>query len=422
MSSEVIRRRTNGKSASDVAPVIGIAALSPIDSVVLRKDSIRVIRGCTPGGESLGGYAGLVTDRTLEEVFPNGKRRPDSPLIYSAEHLEHIQDGDVLKLDFRKGYIQSQYRVNSPNNVIFATDQCNSNCIMCSQPPKDIDDSETVREHLRLVSLIPRWTPELGITGGEPTVLGEGLFRILEACREQLPDTRLHMLTNGRLFCYRWFAERLARVNHPNLTLGIPLYSDLAAMHDYVVQARDAFDQTMVGFHNLARYRQHIEIRIVIHKQTYRRLPQLAEFIYRNCPFAEHVALMGLELMGYTKKNLSQLWIDPVDYQDQLEEAVMYLSWAGMHVSIYNHQLCVLRNRLWPSARKSISDFKNIYLEECQQCSVLDRCGGLFKSAEQIHSRHIAPIPRAGHVDMETKIVFAQSDTERRGTGRGGSV
>ena len=392
MSSEVIRRRTNGKSTSDVAPVIGIAALSPVDSVALRKDSIRVIRGYTPGGESLWGYAGLVSDRTLDEVFPNGKSRSDSPSIYSTEHLQHIQEGDVLKLEFRKGYVQSLYRVNSPNNVIFVTDQCNSNCLMCSQPPKDIDDSESVREHLRLVGLIPRSTRELGITGGEPTLLREGLFRILEACREQLPDTRLHMLTNGRLFYYRSFAERLARVNHPNLTLGIPLYSDLASVHDYVVQAKDAFDQTMVGLHNLARCRQHTEIRIVIHKETYQRLPQLAEFIYRNCPFAEHVALMGLELMGYTKRNLSLLWIDPVDYQDQLEEAVTYLSWAGMHVSIYNHQLCVLRNSLWPYARKSISDFKNIYLNECQQCSVLDQCGGLFKSAEQIHSSYIAPI------------------------------
>ncbi len=200
------------------------------------------------------------------------------------------------------------------------------------------------------------------------------------------------MLTNGRLFYYRWFAERLARVSHPNLILGIPLYSNLAGLHDYVVQAKGAFDQTMVGLHNLARYQQRIEIRVVIHKQTYQRLPELAEFIYRNCPFAQHVALMGLELMGYTKRNLPLLWIDPIEYQDQLEAAVTYLSWAGMHVSIYNHQLCVLKKHLWPYARKSISDFKNIYLDECQQCAVLDRCGGLFKSAEQIHSKHIASV------------------------------
>jgi hypothetical protein len=101
---------------------------------------------------------------------------------------------------------------------------------------------------------------------------------------------------------------------------------------------------------------------------------------------------MGLELMGYTKTNLKELWIDPVEYQPQLEAAVDSLAWAGMNVSIYNHQLCVIPRRLWPYARKSISDFKNIYLDECQECSVLDQCGGLFKSAERIHSAHIAPV------------------------------
>lgn len=245
---------------------------------------------------------------------------------------------------------------------------------------------------MRLLSLIPPTTRDLCITGGEPTLLGEGLLRIVSACKEMLPVTRLHMLTNGRLFYYRDAARQLAAVGHPNLTLGIPLYSDHAAMHDYVVQARGAFDQTMVGLHNLARFRQPVEIRVVIHKGTVERLPQLAEFIYRNCPFAAHVALMGLELMGYVKTNLKALWIDPLDYHPQLEAAVRFLSSAGMNVSIYNHQLCVLPRALWPFSRKSISDFKNVYLDECRECSVLERCGGLFKSGERIHSRGIAAI------------------------------
>ncbi len=391
MATEVIRRRTYGKSVTESGPVIAIAAVSPF-AKELRRDYIRVIGRKIPHGEQLSGYAGILTDLSLEDLFPDERGRSGRPVIFSAEHLDFIQDGDVLKLDFSRGYVQSLYRVKSSHNTIFATDRCNSNCIMCSQPPKDVDDSHLTEEHLRLVSLIPKEALQLGITGGEPTLLGDGLFRILETCRDNLPNTRLHMLTNGRLFYYRSFAERLARVNHPNLTLGIPLYSDLAHHHDYVVQAKSAFDQTMVGLHNLARYRQRIEIRVVIHKQTYEHLPQLAQFIYRNCPFAGHVALMGLELMGYTKPNLHMLWIDPVDYQDQLEEAVQHLSWAGMHVSIYNHPLCVLKRSLWPYARKSISDYKNIYLDECQRCTVLEKCGGLFKSGERIHSEHIAPI------------------------------
>jgi hypothetical protein len=57
-----------------------------------------------------------------------------------------------------------------------------------------------------------------------------------------------------------------------------------------------------------------------------------------------------------------------------------------------NHQLCVLRRPLWRFARKSISDFKKIYLDACQECAVLEDCGGLFKSGEQIQSQHIKPM------------------------------
>jgi His-Xaa-Ser system radical SAM maturase HxsC len=390
VTAEVIRRHTYGTARENVAAFIGIATTRDV-SIRSRGDYVRVIADGGRGSD-LSGYGAVLTSLEPDVLSPTWEVGDWAPLIHSAEHLEHIQDGDVLRLDFRRGYVRSLYRVGSPHNVIFATDRCNSNCLMCSQPPKESDESGLVAEHLRLIQLIPPTTRVLGITGGEPTLLGDGLLRVIAACRERLPVTKLHMLTNGRRFSYRSFAADLASVGHPDLTLGVPLYSDDAAVHDYVVQAEGAFEQTMVGLHNLARYKQRVEIRIVVHRQTYERLPKLAEFIYRNCPFTAHVALMGLELMGYTKTNLKELWIDPVEYQPQLEAAVDSLVWGGMNVSIYNHQLCVIPRRLWPYARKSISDFKNIYLDECQRCSVRDQCGGLFKSGEQIHSKHIAAI------------------------------
>ena len=105
---------------------------------------------------------------------------------------------------------------------------------------------------------------------------------------------------------------------------------------DYVVQARGAFDQTIQGLHRLAQYEQPVEIRVVLHKLTIPRLYDLAHFIYRNLPFARHVALMGLEITGFTRPNLNKLWIDPYEYQTELPRAVEYLAIRGMNVSIYN--------------------------------------------------------------------------------------
>ena len=207
--------------------------------------------------------------------------------------------------------------------------------------------------------------------------------------------TYLHMLTNGRVFAWPGYTAQLAAIKHPNLVLGIPLYSDDSTTHDYVVQAKGAFDQTVLGLHQAARYGLRIEVRVVLHAITIPRLPQLAEYIYRNLTFVEHVALMGLENIGYAPRNMSELWIDPHDYQDQLESAVETLSTRMMNVSIYNHQLCVLRESLWKFARKSISDWKNIYLDECQTCGVREQCGGFFQWATKLHSEYIHPVPLA---------------------------
>ena len=241
-------------------------------------------------------------------------------------------------------------------------------------------------------------TRELGITGGEPALLGNGLVELLNACKTHLPQTAIHILTNGRLFRDIEFCRALSSIEHPDLMLGIPLYSDISYRHDHVVQADGAFDETIRGLLNLARFQVPIEIRVVLHRDTVDRLPQLARFITRNLPFASHVALMGLEMMGFARANLPALWIDPADYQPQLRAAVEHFDRHGMSVSIYNHQLCVLDHDLWPFARKSISDWKNEYLPECDRCAVRADCGGFFASSSLRRSDHIQAIEAAASI------------------------
>lgn len=157
-------------------------------------------------------------------------------------------------------------------------------------------------------------------------------------------------------------------VGHLDLMVGVPLYSDIDQRHDYIVQAEGAFDETLLGLQHLALCGVPIEIRVVIHKETFRRLPHLARFIYRNLTFAAHVAFMGLEMIGFARANASELWIDPADYGCELEEAVLDLATTGLSVSIYNHQLCTLPTVLWPFCRQSISDWKEDEVPAAQLC------------------------------------------------------
>jgi His-Xaa-Ser system radical SAM maturase HxsC len=262
---------------------------------------------------------------------------------------------------------------------------------MCSQPPKPNDDSWLLDEMIRVIPLIDVETKEIGFTGGEPTLAGERFFTILSLCRSYLPRTSVHVLSNGRKFSEASFAEKYASIGHPDMMVGIPLYSDLSSLHDYVVQADGAYDETLKGILNLKMLGQRVEIRVVLHKQTYERLPQLAEFIARNLVFVDQVVLMGMEQMGFAKTNIKDLWVDPYDYQDELFRACNILTRFRIHTSIYNQQLCVLDRRLWHLARKSISDWKNEYLPSCASCVQLGNCGGFFSSTLARPSEHVAP-------------------------------
>lgn len=327
-------------------------------------------------------------DCILSKADPDDKRLA-YPAICKIPSFDHLKEGDIVVAS-PEGNIRTLYRANSIHNTLVATERCNSNCLMCSQPPKDRDDIQRLFGiYEQLIPLIPASCPELLISGGEPTLMGERFFHLLELIKTNLPATEVHVLTNGRSFAWNNLAERLGALDYHRLMLGIPVYADYYQLHDYIVQARDAFHQTVLGLHNLARYDQRIEIRVVLHAQTIPRLHKLARFIYKNLPFAEQVVFMGLEYTGYTPHNEERLWIDPFDYKSELTDAVEFLACQGMTVSIYNTPLCILPNSLWCYAKKSISDWKQSYLPECIQCSKLDDCGGFFTWNLKKPSAHI---------------------------------
>lgn len=315
----------------------------------------------------------------------------DRPYILVAGDAD-IESGDVLEFRSSRRRISIQYRRGDLGNVLFATERCNNFCLMCSQPPRDIDDGWREQAMRNLVDLVDPDEQSLGISGGEPTLLGDGLVRVVRYCADVLPRTHLHVLSNGRRFTDRAYAAAFESL-HPALTWGIPLYGDTYRLHDYVVQAPGAFADTMRGLYALFDAGQRIEIRVVLVKPAVERLQALARYIHRNLPFVEHVALMGMEPIGFAKANRETLWIDPVDAVPAIVATVDELAGHGHAVSLYNLPLCVLPRPLWEYARRSISTWKQSYLPSCEGCAVRARCGGFFQWVTPgWTSRAIAPL------------------------------
>ncbi len=314
------------------------------------------------------------------------------PYIELPPALGYLREGDVVWVDFSRKRLRTLYRRSSRFNYFLLAERCDHYCLMCSQPPKNVSDDWLLDSVFAAIPFIATETPFIGITGGEPTLLGERFLELIRRLKSYLPQTAVHILSNGKKFADEHFCAAYAGIGHNALTVGIPIYSDLSSTHDYVVQCDGAFDAAVQGILELKRRRMMVEIRIVISKQTYQRLPQFAEFIYRNLTFVDHVAFMGLEITGFAKANLDDLWIDPIDYAAELAVAASYLRRRGLNVSIYNHQLCTLDPRVWPIAKKSISDWKNEYLPVCDSCSAKEECGGFFATSTLRRSRAIAPL------------------------------
>jgi His-Xaa-Ser system radical SAM maturase HxsC len=315
--------------------------------------------------------------------------QPSAVTVLGQEFL-YLGDADVVALS--EGRLRSLYRARSLHNSLLLTERCNNYCLMCSQPPKRANDDWILEEAFEAVRLIPKTTASLGLTGGEPTLYGQRFIEFVRHIKHWLPHTSLHILSNGRSFHDRAFAAQYARIAHPDVMLGIPLYSADPARHDYVVQAQGAFDETIRGILNLKEFGQKVEIRVVLHKQTTLTLLELAQFITRNLLFVDHVALMGLEMTGFTLANLPALWIDPAEYRQELAAAVEHLNAARIRTSVYNLPLCLIEPVLEANYVKSISDWKNEFPPECVPCRRKGECGGFFSSALQHgYSQSIRP-------------------------------
>lgn len=324
------------------------------------------------------GYAATIT--ALSDIQPKGK------VIGRVQDCSAFNDGDVVLLN-EKGEIIFHYEINSLHNAIFATGKCNHRCIMCPQPPVN-EEPDLYDFNSKIISLCSPDTKEFGITGGEPTLVGDKLFQYLKQIKKRMPNAAINILSNGVRFADKSYAAKLAACKCKDLQVDIPLFSDIASIHNKIVGAH-TFYKTVQGLYNLAIFHQKVGIRVVVHKQTYERLPQIAEFIYRNFPFVVQIAFLQMETIGIAEENLKDLWIDPFDYNDKLSKAVSILENRGIRTLIYNAQLCVLPEHLRDYAANSISDWKDTYLPECSNCRLRNCCGGLFESNQKHHSIHI---------------------------------
>jgi hypothetical protein len=98
------------------------------------REAFIVAEGNLP--EGFGVYIAVAKDAVALGGLPSLTKT-----IVLPDELSYLADGDILRLWPEKHEIRVLYRRNSFHNHFLFTERCNHYCLMCSQPPKEIDDS-----------------------------------------------------------------------------------------------------------------------------------------------------------------------------------------------------------------------------------------------------------------------------------------
>ena len=287
-------------------------------------------------------------------------------------------DGDIFLFIPEQQLANRIIRRDSSHNTILFTEQCDERCVMCSQPPREVDDRWLVSLYAEAVTLADEGV-RIGISGGEPTLYKDELFALLEQTAENRPDLSFHILTNAQHFEIG-DRQRLRNI-HDRLEVlwGIPLYSSIGNEHDEIVNKPGAFDSLIENLYILASSGGAIEMRTVLMKKNFTGLPYLAKFITNNCSFIAFWAIMSIEPIGFAKSSRDELFFDYSQFFAPIGNAIDIAKLHQMRIALYNFPLCSVPKEYRDNCVDSISDWKKKYIETCDPCKEKANCAGFFE-------------------------------------------
>lgn len=311
----------------------------------------------------------------------------------SIQKLSQMHDYDVLEI-FENGTAIRQYDSTADDAVLFVTERCNSNCIMCPMPegsrrrgkPAEID------RLILLAKQIPKSVPHITITGGEPFMAGKELFGLLDFCQSKFDYTEFLILSNARALAIQEYALLLRATIPSNSIIGVPLHGASAKTHDYITRSPGSFQQTITGLLNIQSLNIRTELRIVVSRLNYKEMAALAELIVKLFPHVDHVCLMAMEMTGEARKNADLIWIPYRRVLESCTDAIKILVGCGINVRLYNFPLCTVDPSFWTICRKSISPEKIRYSRSCDECTVKDACGGVFAGTLPLVRREMVTV------------------------------
>ncbi len=261
--------------------------------------------------------------------------------------------------------------------------QCNNNCIMCTQIRPSFSNAEARQKMHSKKDLLKqikeaRNEPAIVFTGGEPT-MRQDIFELIEAVKSAFPMKRICMLTNGRMLAYKGYGKELEKIGLNEII--IPLHGHNAALHDFISQTEGSFAQTVQGIKNIRKSRMTTELRVVVHRLNYVYLPHIASFIAKQMPFVDRIVFLYFDAIGSGALNRERLAVSFKQVVPFLAKAFDRLGRTREKARLYHFPQCILPKSLRKAVYGRTVEMTRIFFKpECRECTYFSKCPGIWKT------------------------------------------
>jgi His-Xaa-Ser system radical SAM maturase HxsC len=263
------------------------------------------------------------------------------------------------------------------------TFKCNNNCLSCiynMEIAEKLKVGQPMEESIKKVIDGIRPGNTLGLTGGEPTIR-DIFFKILRYAKKKDPEMNVFIVSNGRMFSYMEFAEKMAGIGLSNLKIGIALYGHESRIHEAVTRIPGSFEQTLKGIKNLLELGIPVELRIIVSKLNYEKLEQIVSFVAKELKGVYRVVLINMKYTGNAYINRKALFVRYGEVVPFAQKAADVLMKNDIDVKLFHFPLCTVKKRyrvLAKGVTKQESEL--MFVRGCGKCCMKDECPRIWKS------------------------------------------
>jgi len=257
-------------------------------------------------------------------------------------------------------------------------------------------------------------------TGGEPTIRKDILQLVTQA--KKMGYEQIGLSTNGRLFSYRKFCQKIVKAGLNKITFS--LLGPKAEIHNAITRTPASFNEIIAGIKNAQQFSGvRINISSVISQLNFRNLKKFGKFV--RSLGVERWYLLDLIPDGHAKMYYPTLVVRLDDLYKELN-SILSIADNFKEFGFFDFPFCLFKSKLrekdnacFVNAKKRMetsqqvgynaeritvdnqgiySDTCRLNISICKKCKFYKECGGLWKNYLDLYgSREIINLAKRHH-------------------------